>query len=150
MADVKDVAAAIMSYVGECTTMKLQKLLYYCQGHHLAWDGVLLFDAKIEAWANGPVVRDVYNLHRGKYWLTPPWPEGGDPTKLNRDEIETVEAVLDNFGRWTARELSDTTHRERPWIEARDGAAPEARGYTEIDTDVMQDFFTGLLEAQNS
>ena len=39
MAAVEDVAAYILSNMDKrVTTMKLQKLLYYCQGWHLAWD----------------------------------------------------------------------------------------------------------------
>jgi uncharacterized phage-associated protein len=35
---------------------KLHKLLYYCQGHHLATFGLPLFDESISAWDMGPVV----------------------------------------------------------------------------------------------
>jgi uncharacterized phage-associated protein len=40
--------------------MKLQELLYYAQGLHLALNGRPLFDDTIEAWTHGPVVPTVY------------------------------------------------------------------------------------------
>ena len=49
--------------------MKLQKLLYYCQAWALVWDDKPLFKEKIEAWISGPVVRTLYNTHRGKFLL---------------------------------------------------------------------------------
>ncbi len=148
MADVKDVAAAIMESVGDCTTMKLQKLLYYCQGWHLAWDGVPLFKAEIEAWSNGPVVREIYNLHRGQFRLAHPWPKKGNANKLSHDEQETVTCVLDTYGSWTADQLSNKTHRELPWLIARDGLAATDQSTQRIDLDVMQNYFCGLLEEQ--
>ena len=151
MAAVEDVAAYILkSLNNSVTTMRLQKLLYYCQGWHLAWDAEKLYDAEIQAWANGPVVRDIYDRHRGRYSIEPPWPEHGDPAALNQDESATVDAVLETYGDWSADQLSQTTHSEPPWREAREGLPATARSDVPIDTDVMQDYFIGLMEAQFS
>lgn len=144
MAKVADVAALVMQSLESASTMKLQKLLYYCQGWHLAWEGEPLFDEAIEAWANGPVVRDIYNRHRGRFMLSHPWPAEGNPGRLGVHESESVEAVVDMYGDWSARQLALATHRERPWIEARRGLTPGSRGNNEIDLEVMLDFFTGL------
>lgn len=56
--------------VPDMTPKKLQKMLYYCYSWHLALtaengdvDEILssrLFDAKFEAWAHGPVIREIY------------------------------------------------------------------------------------------
>ena len=151
MASVVDVAAYILDSMNKrVTTMKLQKLLYYCQGWHLAWEAEKLYDAEIQAWANGPVVREIYDLHRGRYTVEPPWPDKGDPTALHEDESTTVDAVLEAYGDWTPEQLSQTTHREPPWREARKGLPATARSIRTIDTDIMQDYFIGLLEAQST
>jgi uncharacterized phage-associated protein len=42
------------------TQMKLQKLLFYAHAWHLATQNRPLFEEDFEAWAWGPVVRDVY------------------------------------------------------------------------------------------
>src|SRR6478672_6500991 len=51
-----DVAAALRARLPRLPTKKLHKLLYYCQGHHLATMGVPLFTESISAWDMGPVV----------------------------------------------------------------------------------------------
>ena len=66
-----DVAEHILTEQGEMSTMKLQKLLYFSQGWALAWTGVPLFVEEFEAWASGPVCRELYELHRGEYSVGP-------------------------------------------------------------------------------
>ncbi len=63
MATVFDVAAYILEQYSAIPTMKLQKLIYYCQAWSLVWDEEPLFSEDIEAWANGPVVRSLYEAH---------------------------------------------------------------------------------------
>lgn len=59
MASVYDVATYILEKQGAMTTWKLQKLVYYSQAWSLVWDDDVLFPEEIEAWANGPVVREL-------------------------------------------------------------------------------------------
>lgn len=44
------------------TNLKLQKLLYYQQGYHLAAFGTPLFSEDVESWMYGPVVPSVYDV----------------------------------------------------------------------------------------
>src|SRR5882762_6202388 len=44
--------------------MQLQKLLYYTQGWSLALLKEPMFDERIEAWAYGPVVKEVFQAFR--------------------------------------------------------------------------------------
>ena len=59
------VANKILAYGASATNgelvsnLKLQKLLYYVQGFHLAVFGEPLFEEEIEAWMYGPVVPSV-------------------------------------------------------------------------------------------
>jgi len=46
------------------TNMRLQKLLYFAQGKHLAATGRPLFDETIKAWPYGPVVPPAYNKYK--------------------------------------------------------------------------------------
>ena len=43
------------------SNLKLQQLLYYAQGWHLALWGNKLFNERIEAWIMGPVIPAVYH-----------------------------------------------------------------------------------------
>ena len=148
MAGAEDVAAYVLDRLGTAVAAsKLQKLLYYCQGWHLAWDAEKLFDAEIQAWPDGPIVSDVHGLRRGCRLVEPPWPAGADPSALTDAEAATVDAVLVTYGAWSADQLTQTTLSERPWCEAREGLPANARCDATGDTDVMQDFFIGLWEA---
>ena len=44
------------------SNLKLQKLLYYAQGHYLGDHAKPLFEDEIEAWVHGPVVRSIYHF----------------------------------------------------------------------------------------
>ena len=49
MANIFDVARYILEVKGSMSTMKLQKLCYYCQAWSLVWDDSPLFDEDFEA-----------------------------------------------------------------------------------------------------
>jgi uncharacterized phage-associated protein len=136
-----DVAAYILDKCGPITAMKLQKLLYYSQAWSLVWDEAPLFNETIEAWANGPVVRSVYERHRGQF-LVSKWE--GDASALSDDQRETVDIVLAHYGQKPAQYLSDLTHRERPWSEAREGLDEGTRGDKEISPAAMAEYYGSL------
>jgi len=142
MPSVHDVAAYILKKQRPLTAMKLQKLVYYCQAWSLVWDERPLFSEKIEAWANGPVVPALYEMHRGKYLLGS-WPHG-NCASLNDTQRETIEAVLEFYGHKSSQWLSDLTHREDPWVNARKGLAPGARGNRVISNASMAEYYEAL------
>lgn len=145
MVNVHDVASYILAKSGTMSTMKLQKLCYYSQGWALAWDEQPLFDSRIEAWANGPVITELYNEHRGHFQVRD-WPRG-DETKIQGPAKETIDAVLGAYGALTGQQLSDMTHSERPWLQARGNLPNGSRCQAAVSLDVMQDFFGGLAAA---
>lgn len=146
MTTAHDVAAYILDKSAPMTAMKLQKLVYYSQAWHLVWDEVPLFRERIEAWANGPVVRDLYNRHRGEFGVSA-WPSG-DAGILSKSERGTVDAVLDFYGKMSAHQLSELTHSERPWLHAREGLLPGTRGNAQITDADMAEFYDGLTSRQ--
>lgn len=148
MANVHDVAAYILSQLGQMSAMKLQKLVYYAQAWHLVWDDEPLFPERIQAWANGPVAYDLYVLHRGKFSVTE-WPQG-DPSRLTQAERETIDIVLDTYGHLDGRKLSHLTHSESPWVEARQGLPPTARSNAEITQEAMQMYYSTVDTAEDA
>jgi uncharacterized phage-associated protein len=138
MIGVDDVARYMLTR-RSMTAMKLQKLIYYAQAWHLARTGEPLFREPIEAWANGPVVRDLYDRHRGQFSLNT-WPVG-DPDVLSDAERSTIELVLDTYGAKDAQWLSEQTHAEAPWRAARGGIPDGVRSSTIIDRDIMLRFY---------
>jgi uncharacterized phage-associated protein len=144
---VFDVAARILAKTGKITTMKLQKLCYYSQGYSLAWDGVPLFREPIQAWANGPVVFDLWKQHRRQFNIDLDDIPDGNPDALSPDQAETVDAVLAAYGHLSGHELSVKTHTEPPWVDARARAGADAgmKCAEEISLDDMQIFFDTLI-----
>lgn len=127
MTTAKDVAAYILKKQGSMTTMttwKLQKLLYYCQAWSLVWDEKRLFPDKIKAWENGPVVPSVYVLHKGMFKIKASDLTDGNPSNLSAEQRETCDAILKFYGPKPGQWLSDLTHAERPWQDARQKAGP--------------------------
>lgn len=142
MADVFDVAKYILTKAGSMTTWKLQKLVYYSQAWSLVWDDEALFEEEIQAWANGPVCPALYQVHRGRLKIDDI--DRGNAARLTGDERETVDVVLKHYGSYTAQYLSELTHQEAPWKDARDGLAPGERGSREITLDAMAEYYGGL------
>jgi uncharacterized phage-associated protein len=143
MASVHDVAAYILQKHGRMTAMKLQKLVYYSQAWSLVWDEAPLFLEPIEAWANGPVVRDLYEHHRGRFNVDN-WPRG-DPSALTADQRETIDAVLAYYGKQSSLWLSALTHEEAPWRNARGGLPPGAPGGHMITHEAMAEYYSSLV-----
>ena len=144
MADVRDVAQYILEQHGVMTTWKLQKLVYYCQAWSLVWDDEPLFPDEIEAWANGPVVRKLYDIHAGRFKVSNI--EGGNSKRLNRVQRETIDAVLKTYGDRPSSWLSNLTHSEAPWKDARKaaGLSEGERGNAAIPHDAMAEYYDGL------
>ncbi len=145
MASAHDVAAYVLGKCGSMSAMKLQKLLYYSQAWHLVWDGEPLFGERIEAWANGPVVPAIYTRHRGEFTVAAwPWGKGDN---LSASEAESVDAVLEYYGGKSAVWLSELTHREDPWLNARKGLSPGDRGKQVITHFAMADYYERFVGA---
>lgn len=134
--------------------LKLQKLLYYAQGIHLAFFGSVLFTQNIEAWEHGPVVRDVYSHYRGYGKDYIPAFFDNDETfaetinEISSDEaaVSTLETTYENFAIYTAWQLRNMTHADgSPWQ-----TTVSQNGYNAvIDTNVIKEYFEeNVIEKQ--
>lgn len=146
MPSVFDVAAYILSRCSAMSAMKLQKLVYYSQAWSLVWDDEALFPEEIEAWANGPVVRVLYERHKGVFKVDQSM-IGGDPSLLTPSQRETVDAVCDAYCTSTAQMLSDMTHAEAPWRNARRGLSDGERGNSVISLADMAEYYGSLPQS---
>ena len=120
MASVFDVAAYILECCGAMSTMKLQKLCYYAQAWSLVWDDEPLFSEDFEAWANGPVCRVLFNRTKGQFKVTAT-DEDGNSNSLNENQKDTINRVLEHYASHDAQWLSQLSHLEAPYKEARKG-----------------------------
>lgn len=121
------------------TNLKLQKLLYYQQGFHLAFFGTSLFEESVESWMYGPVVPSVYDKY-SKYGSAS-LPVTTQAITLTDDEERLFNEVFDAYREFSAIGLMNKTHSERPWIEA----VPHDRG-TVITQDSMKAYFLTQIQ----
>lgn len=122
----------------DTSNLKLQKLLYYCQGFHLAIKGTALFSDKILHWDHGPVVESLYHEFKTN---------GANPieyksewkfdniTANQKEVIDEVFGVYDQFSAWQLRNMS---HNESPWKDTQD--------CEEIPINSMKTFFLTRIE----
>jgi len=142
MATAYDVAQYILTKIGPIPAMKLEKLVYYSQAWSLVWDEKPLFENRIEAWANGPVVPELYDSHRGQFTLSKL--SQGDPDALTPTERDTVDHVLKFYGDKPSQWLSDLTHQENPWRDARTGIPLSEHGGNEISHAALAEYYGSL------
>nr|VFJ63877.1 MAG: Uncharacterized phage-associated protein [Candidatus Kentron sp. DK] len=143
-AAVFDVAHYILKECGPMSAMKLQKLVYYAQAWALVWDDEPLFDEDIEAWSNGPVVRELYNEHRGLCRVDPGTFAGTAEHALTENQKDTINTVIRAYGDKSPQWLSDQTHMEQPWIAARSGLPDNIRGNQVITLESLAEYYGSL------
>ncbi len=116
-------------------TKKLHKLLYYCQGHHLAVYGEPLFAEEICAWDMGPVVASLWREER----------QGISPLELPPDlperALNTIGYVISRYGALNGTDLEHLTHSESPWASANSHRRPG--GSVVITTAAIAAYFHG-------
>jgi len=143
MPNIFNVANYVLQRLGDMTTMKLQKLVYYCQAWSLAWDEIPLFDEDFQAWANGPVCPELFNEHRNRFVLSKDYFKDYE-YDFFKEQIETMESVISHYGDKEPLWLSDLTHQEAPWRDARHGLPAGEPSQTIISKESMQQYYAGL------
>lgn len=124
---------------GGVSNLKLQKLVYYAQGFHLALFNAPLFDEDLEAWTHGPVIPSLYHQYKG-CGSAPITSSGHGPAEVfSSERLDFLNEVHDVFGQFSAWKLRNMTHDERPWLENEDSASiiPKA---------TMQEYFKTRLK----
>lgn len=105
---------------------KLHKLLYYCQGHHVAVFETPLFSETISAWDMGPVVGTLWKQEKDGEQLPP-------PCELGEAELNTIGYVISRYGSLTGQDLENLTHSEAPWTLANRNRRPKESARIELD-----------------
>lgn len=121
MYQASDIAKYFIHYAnleedGMMTNLKLQKLLYYAQGFHLALFNQPLFREEIKAWQYGPVVEEIYHTYKGYSRNPLPDPKDFNPEVISLESKDLIDEVYRVFGKYTGTVLANLTHQEKPWI----------------------------------
>ncbi len=140
------------------TQMKLQKLLYFAHGWHLALYDAPLVDETFQAWPYGPVLPTVYHEFKsfGVLGITT---LGTEIVSLPTGELNWVppviadltgivqpllEKIWEVFGTYSGGQLSDMTHAKgSPWKQIHDRYG-DTRNVA-IPDDLIKDYFKGLM-----
>lgn len=133
MLKARDVAQWFVAWAdaieAEVSNLKLQKLLYYAQGHYLADHDQPLFGDDLQAWAHGPVSPVVYRECK-QFGRNPIDPDVIVDDDFSWDDFRDVEEFLigiwNRYGSLAAWALRERTHREAPWKDAFDENVPNA------------------------
>jgi uncharacterized phage-associated protein len=131
------------------TQMKLQKLVYFAQGTHLAKYGKPLINETFQAWMYGPVIPEIYQDFKfyGSRPITNtnsyiPSDSVKAPYFLDEEALDTINyswGVLKDF---SAMSLSKWTHRtDGPWSKVYD---PDVKS-TPIPNGDIKQYFEKLL-----
>ncbi|BAZ81967.1 MAG: Panacea domain-containing protein [Sphaerospermopsis kisseleviana] len=120
MLSCHDVAKYFLSQADEdagdlISNLKLQKLLYYAQGFHLALYNEPLFPEPVEAWIHGPVVPEVYHEYKNFASSAIPIPEDIDFSIYDEKTVDLLDEVYSVYGQFSAWKLRNMTHNEEPW-----------------------------------
>lgn len=168
-ADIKDIAnytiLRLIQNGQSICPLKLQKVLYYIQAWHMVYfNGDKIFQEAPEAWVNGPVYRDVYDLYKtvGIYDNIPISHLGVDienldsavkakkeSLSLSEDQDGFLEAIYKHYGSMSHDRLVFLTHSEKPWNTARIGLSPIEYSDNVIDLGEMEAYYKSLSNKQS-
>lgn len=146
---IEVVARYLLKKVTDITPLALQKMLYYAQAFFFALFGEELFLDECQAWVHGPVYPDVYYKYKA-YGFNPieqpTLDYENDLTELTTREIEFLDAIICAFGCYSGTILEKMTHSEKPWSEARGNLLPGDRSVTEINKNVIHEYFKEIVK----
>ena len=140
--------------------MKLQKLVYFAEGWHLAFKDQQLIDDRIEAWPYGPVIKSLYHQFKSYRNANIREPEtiieaNGGRIKVDIPNIPNgdtftlglLNKIWEIYGNFSAIDLSTMTHQDgTPWhktYKERGGGGSQAE---EIPRALIGDYFKALRQ----
>lgn len=117
---MKDIAYYILDKCGQMSTFKLHKLLYVCQAWYMAWNnGCPLFYENFEAWVNGPVIRELFEIHKGIYEINKHLIKG-NVNPIDEEITKQIDKVLFYYKPLDAIEFVIYFYNEPVWKQARE------------------------------
>lgn len=126
------------------SALKLQKLVYYAQAWSLVFRHLPLFAEPVEAWRHGPVVRSLWKKYEAFEHYSIPAPLANLP-EFDTEELRVLDSVWAVYGKKSARTLSILTHRESPWMQARQGLSRSQKSSQPIALADMQSYYQAFL-----
>jgi len=144
--NIKELANYLLSK-NSMTNKKLQKMIYYITGWHVALlDKDLIPHDNFEAWVHGPVCPDLYHKYKNYGWKDIPKIFDYSCTEISVDSKELIDEVIERYGDYSGDDLEALSHQEQPWLEAREGLEEWHPSTKIISKEVMRKYFLKLYE----
>lgn len=142
---MRSVISCLLKKTEEVTPLALQKMLYFIQGIHMALFDRELFPEDCQAWAHGPVFKEVYEVFRDFQYN--PIEDAhflmlaDRQQELSGNEKRVINMVAESFGIYNGKTLERITHKETPWKEARADCLENQRSNEVIAKESMKKYF---------
>ncbi|WP_158227209.1 Panacea domain-containing protein [Mangrovitalea sediminis] len=136
------------------SSAKVQKLLYYMQGWHLAVHDISLFEDDFEGWVRGPTIRAIHLRFEDVYspLLTPLDLESlyFKPNKtyrplISQDDQRHIELAFKIYRNLSTYQLEAAIIEQQPWLLSRNDLFAGEKGDTVISKDSIQRYFRDFL-----
>lgn len=145
MSTIKRVAYAILHNYGKMSHERLELLTYYCQAQYLSTTSIQLFPNSFQAWKNGPVCLELFNI----CYLTQDEVSENNiifsPVELyksfNCSQLRVVYAVCEALKNYTTQDLAARARSELPWVDARRGVDTNNACDTELSHKIIHDYY---------
>ena len=128
------------------TQMKLQKMVYFAHGYHLAKYGKPLITEDFEAWKFGPVVPDIYQsykLYGSDYIIDPGLVRNtAKPLAFTESATDAMNYTWRVTKNLSASQLMEWSHKDgSPWAVVYD----PTNNSTVIQNDTIKSYFQNLI-----
>ncbi|MFC1994169.1 Panacea domain-containing protein [Chloroflexota bacterium] len=145
--DVADYFLSIVNDGGHdyMTSLKLQRLVYYAQGLHLARYNEPLFTEEIQAWTYGPVISELYFKYRDLGDTPIATPPDIDSNKYDNEMRAFLDEVYQIFRQYSTRKPNEMMRDEPPVEET-------IRQYgvnTTISHKLLKDYFSQFIKKED-
>lgn len=143
---IYDVVEYLLNQCEDITPLALQKSLYYIQGFYYAFYGKFIFTDDCEAWAHGPVYRDIYSRYLDYHFDPISKIESFDSSIFTIQEKAVLDSVIKNICCYSGKVLEIFTHSESPWMNTRKDIAENVPSEKVIDKQIIADYFVSIKE----
>lgn len=143
---IDTVIAYLLNQCEDITPLALQKSLYYIQGFFYAFYGRFLFAKDCEAWAHGPVYRDIYARYADYHFDPISKVESFDSSIFTTQEKAILDSVIRHICCYSGKILEAFTHNESPWINTRGDLPDGAASDKIIDKQMIGNYFIKIKE----
>ncbi len=123
------------------TPLKMQKLVYFSQGWHLAFYDKPLFDSELQAWQHGPVSPKVYYEYNNYVYRNIDKVVFDVGEIFDNDQIDLLDEIYEVYGCFDGKVLEKMSHKDDPWKIARNGYGEDDNCQEIITNESIKKYF---------